>query len=189
MEKPDRDPLRQVNQVHGTTGSRWRRVCWYVSRTLQLWCLSPQIHNLASHEKTSDKSTLRVCKIPKYLTSAIPKGQHHETKGKIQKLSDWERGGRYDDWLMWNPGQEKRGHQWKTWGNLRKAWSFVKSNVSGRASQVVLVVEPACQCKRGKRWGFDPWVRKIPWKRAWQCTPVFLSGESHGQESLVGYSP
>ena len=51
------------------------------------------------------------------------------------------------------------------------------------------MVEPACQCKRGKRWGFDPWVRKIPWKRAWQCTPVFLSGESHGQESLVGYSP
>ena len=33
----------------------------------------------------------------------------------------------------------------------------------------------------------DPWVRKIPWKRAWQPTPVFLSGESHGQRSLAGY--
>ena len=35
----------------------------------------------------------------------------------------------------------------------------------------------------------DPWVRKIPWRRAWQATPVFLPGEFHGQRSLVGYSP
>ena len=37
--------------------------------------------------------------------------------------------------------------------------------------------------------GFDPWVRKIPWRREWQPTPVFLSGKFHGQRSLVGYSP
>ena len=35
----------------------------------------------------------------------------------------------------------------------------------------------------------NPWVGKIPWRRAWQPTPVFLPGESHGQRSLVGYSP
>ena len=40
-----------------------------------------------------------------------------------------------------------------------------------------------------KRHGFNPWVRKIPWRRAWQSTPVFLPGESHGQWSLAGYSP
>ena len=34
---------------------------------------------------------------------------------------------------------------------------------------------------------FDPWVGKITWRRAWQSTPVFLPGESHGQRSLVGY--
>ena len=34
-----------------------------------------------------------------------------------------------------------------------------------------------------------PWVRKIPWRRTWQSTPVFLPGELHGQRSLVGYSP
>jgi len=39
------------------------------------------------------------------------------------------------------------------------------------------------------RWGFDPWVEKILWRRAWQPTPVFLLGEPHGQRSLVGYSP
>ena len=47
-------------------------------------------------------------------------------------------------------------------------------------------IEPACQCKRH---GFDPWVRKMPWRRKWQPTPVFLPGESHGQRSLVDYSP
>ena len=42
------------------------------------------------------------------------------------------------------------------------------------------------QCRRR---GFDPWVGKIPWRRKWLPTPVFLSGESHGQKSLVGCSP
>jgi len=37
--------------------------------------------------------------------------------------------------------------------------------------------------------GFDPWVGKIPWRREWQPTPVFLPGESHGQRSLAGHSP
>ena len=37
--------------------------------------------------------------------------------------------------------------------------------------------------------GFNPWVRTIPWRRKWQPNPVFLPGESHGQRSLVGYSP
>ena len=36
---------------------------------------------------------------------------------------------------------------------------------------------------------FNPWVGKIPRRRAWQPTPVFLPGESNGQRSLVGYSP
>ena len=35
----------------------------------------------------------------------------------------------------------------------------------------------------------DPWVGKIPWRREWLPTPVFLSGEFHGQKSLAGYSP
>ena len=58
-------------------------------------------------------------------------------------------------------------------------WGF-PSSTSGK--------EPTCQCRRCKRLGFNPWVRKIPWRRWWQPTPVFLPGESHGQRSLVGYS-
>ena len=49
--------------------------------------------------------------------------------------------------------------------------------------------EPAWQCRRCWRHGFDPWVGKIPWSKKWQPTPVFLPGISHGQRSLVGYSP
>ena len=48
-----------------------------------------------------------------------------------------------------------------------------------------LVVWP----QASKKCCFDPWVKKIPWRRAWQPTPVFLSGESHRQRSLAGYSP
>ena len=44
-------------------------------------------------------------------------------------------------------------------------------------------------CLQCGRPGFDPWVRKIPWRRKWHPTPVFLPRESHGQRSLVGYSP
>ena len=46
--------------------------------------------------------------------------------------------------------------------------------------------ESACRRRRRE---FDPWIRKIPWRRAWLQTPVFLPGESHGQSSLAGYSP
>ena len=46
--------------------------------------------------------------------------------------------------------------------------------------------EPTCQWRRHR---FNPWVRKIPWRGAWQPTPIFLPGESHGQWSLAGYSP
>ena len=45
--------------------------------------------------------------------------------------------------------------------------------------------ESACQCRRH---GFDPWSRKISWRRKWQPTPVFLPGKFHGQGSLAGYS-
>ena len=46
-----------------------------------------------------------------------------------------------------------------------------------------------CQCRRYKRCGFDLWVGKIPWRKAWQLTPVFLPGEPHGRRSLAGDSP
>ena len=54
----------------------------------------------------------------------------------------------------------------------------------------LVVKEPVCQCRRLKRHNrFDPWIGKIPWRKAGQLTSVFLPGESHGERSLVGHSP
>ena len=47
----------------------------------------------------------------------------------------------------------------------------------------------AYQYKICRNCGFEPWVRKIPWRRTWQPTPVFLPGKSYGQNNLSGYSP
>ena len=58
------------------------------------------------------------------------------------------------------------------------------------ASQVVVVVKnPPANAGRLKRCGLNPWVRKIPWRRVWQPTLVFLTGESQGKGSLAGCSP
>jgi len=69
----------------------------------------------------------------------------------------------------------------------KSVWAFYKTpkgfpgGASGKGS--------ACQGRRLWRLRFDPWVGKIPWRRKWQPTPVFLPGEPHGQRSLEGYSP
>ena len=57
--------------------------------------------------------------------------------------------------------------------NLHKE-SIRKWNCTGK--------EAACQYRRCKRCGFDPWVGKIPWRRAWQPTPVFWPGESRQEK-------
>ena len=49
--------------------------------------------------------------------------------------------------------------------------------------------ETACQCRRLKRHGFDPWVGKMPWRRTQQPAPVFSPGKSHEQGGLTGHSP
>ena len=69
-------------------------------------------------------------------------------------------------------------------------WLFDHEAVGSWASQVVLVVKnPPADAGDARRHEFNPWVEKIPRRRAWQPTPVFLPGKSHGQRSLVGYSP
>ena len=72
-------------------------------------------------------------------------------------------------------GSQRVRHEWMTGLN----WTTFSDGASGK--------EPACQSRRFKRRRFHPWVGKIPWRRAWQPTPVFLPTESHGQSSLVGY--
>ena len=54
---------------------------------------------------------------------------------------------------------------------------------------LLVVKNPPADAGDIKRHGFDPWVRKIPWRRKWQPVIVFWPGESPGQRSLSGYSP
>ena len=82
--------------------------------------------------------------------------------------------------LIWAPDPNNIGMAKKS------AWIFFfffgKIFVGGASGK-----EPSFQCRRHKRFEFDLWVRKFPWRRAWQPSPVFLPGESHGQRSLEGY--
>ena len=54
---------------------------------------------------------------------------------------------------------------------------------------VIKKKKSAYQFRRSKRLRFDPWTGKIPWKKKWQPTSVFVPGKYHRQRSLVGYSP
>ena len=70
--------------------------------------------------------------------------------------------------------------RWTGWISLQ---SMSPINPNQRASQVVLMEKLACQSRRRKRCRFNPWVRKIPWRREWLPTPIFLPGKPHGQRS------
>ena len=74
------------------------------------------------------------------------------------------------------------------WGVI--AFSSTNGYRENRASKMALVVKnPPANAGDNNRRGFDPWIGKIPWSRKWQPTLVFFPGKSHGQRSLVGYSP
>ena len=57
------------------------------------------------------------------------------------------------------------------------------------APQVALVVKNMPANAGDIRLRFDPWIGKIPWRRAWQSPPIYLPGESHGKRNLAGSSP
>ena len=69
----------------------------------------------------------------------------------------------------------------RVWEGMDREFGISRCKGAPEAQSVVCL-----QCGRP---GFDLWVGKIPWKRKWQPTPVFLPGESHGWRSLAGYSP
>ena len=82
-----------------------------------------------------------------------------------------------------------KGHHRKWKESLQNRKQICKSYILFGLPRWHSGKEPTRQCRRYKRHGFNPWVRKIPWSRKWQPTPVFLPGKSHGQGSLAGYSP
>ena len=80
-------------------------------------------------------------------------------------------------------GLQRVGHDWVIKQQLffPIIINYTTASLGAQQSRICL------QCRSCRRLGFDPWVRKIPWRRAWLPTPVFLPGESHEQRSLAGY--
>ena len=95
---------------------------------------------------------------------------------------------------------------WKLESLINNSKGLAKTKLKSKSSSWVTFVKCSINCKYSSTWAslvaqqcriclqrrscrFDPWAGKIPWRRAWQPTPVILSGESHGQRSLVGYNP
>ena len=123
----------------------------------------------------------------------------------------WERlkgGGKGDDrgWDGWMASPT----QWTwVWANSRWYWRTQKPGVSQsmvsyrvghdwvteqpppppRLPRWLSDKEAACQSKRCRRRGSNPWVVKIPWSRKWQPTAIFLLGKLHGQRSLAVCCP
>ena len=67
-------------------------------------------------------------------------------------------------------------------------WYWETINLGDGLPRCLISEELACQCRRCRKHGFKPWVRRIPWRGKWLPTPVFMPGKSHGQRSLVDYS-
>ena len=90
-----------------------------------------------------------------------------------------------------------RNHAWALWPDPRTRlcppgrWHWPWDLALFSASQVARVIKNSAAniVDIQDRCGSDPWVRKIPWKRKWWPTPVFLPRESHGERRLVSYSP
>ena len=75
-------------------------------------------------------------------------------------------------------GSHRVGHNWSDLAAAADLLHFTRW-LSGKI--------PACQGRGHRKCGFNPWIRKILWKKKWQPTPVFLPEKSNEQRSLVGY--
>ena len=84
--------------------------------------------------------------------------------------------------MLWSKGGRKaQTVQWKECAAWQEAWFGNKGLPRWHSDK-----ESACWCSKHRRHRFDPWIRKISWRRKWQPTPVFLPGISHEQRSLMG---
>ena len=77
---------------------------------------------------------------------------------------------------------------WNIWSvfSLKEIHTFLGGAQASLVAQWLKKKKSSCQCRR---YGFNPWVGKIPWRRKWQSTPVFLPEKSHWWGNLAGCSP
>ena len=97
-----------------------------------------------------------------------------------QSIWQWKGSHRRDLAVWFLLFTNTHGYWYQCWCLYVDTWTYCSA---------FLVAQTVKNLPAVKRYGFDCWVRKCPWRREWQPTPVFLPGEFHGQRSLVGYSP
>ena len=113
-----------------------------------------------------------------------------EKRSEREVVVDGERGARDKYGALCHPTLKLHLKSWvsktdlgqskgESWESSEIHWLSHVEDFSGGASGKA----PSCQCRRHNRCGFHPWIQRIPWRRAWQPTPVL-----HGQRSLAGYT-
>ena len=182
------DPLEKtlmLGKIEGGRRRRWQRVRWLDGISDSMYMSLSKLQELVMDRKVWDAAVLGVAKSWTGLsdwTELITQTRNQMDSNKEENESS-------------HLSLERKTLSKHSFQVLEKSvlcggrtiiWSLpllfrLPGGISGK--------EPLCQCRRRKRCGFDLLVGKIPWRRAWQPTPVFLPGESHGQRSLVCYSP
>ena len=179
--------MMKPKQILGEFPVEWalRKQIWdylcksYTRQELEIKCANFTLGNLSYllHNFLQNKKTMwRLLLLSSYTVSSSlwPHGLQH-TRLPCPSLSSgiWSRGQNTVEFIL----KEKRLILFKYRENsLGLPWWL-----SGKKKK-----KSACPCRK---FGFNPWVWKIPWRRKWQPPPVFLPGKSHGQRTLVGYSP
>ena len=142
----------------------------------ELWTEGPRFWRNAS----SVHLTLRFTTARAWLSPGSERRDHCE-------FSQTQKGAGIQVQAAFPPGGGGAGSQEPSLCCVFTFMKFAGRGSPSEASEVALVVKNQViksQGKRPKRHGFHPWVGRNPWRRAWQPTPVFLPGESHGQRSL-----
>ena len=157
---------------------RWASLVAQMVKNLPAWLRVIRSVHKEKLKQNSNPSLKNVSKPKQGLNFASKSAQN--SKGLLEKkLFSWRR-----KWKDRRKVDELR-HRKSRSNNLKLFFFFFPSLTT--SNKIVIKKKKIClQCRRP---GFDPWVRKILWRREWQPTPVFLPGKSHGQKSLVGYSP
>ena len=172
------------------------RCVWFQSSLFILYCLNKYVPRNHSESNAEEFTNTRL--LPSVTIWNITKHIQRKQWLTLGKSDDLQRGG-----AVFTAFEKARGicHLEKTGKDiLRRGNSLCKGTEARKCKWHIQGGYTVQRASQAAEWGwrihlqcrrsrFSYWVGKIPWRRAWQPTPVFLPGESRGQRSLVDYSP
>ena len=163
--------------VIGSSETLWKELAYALKEMLHLWCQAEKKHQQLTQKETSAKA---VFPSPKWGSVGQAKAKSWSLKFAFFKISPF-------CFLHSCPFEylpTSDDHYFPLVKAGKNCMSCSLDYILGFPVGTCLPLKVDL-----KRHGFDPWVGKIPWRRAWRPTPGFLPGESQGQRNLSGYSP